>query len=203
MVKPAGDTKALILEAALRVFARSGTAGARTREIAAEAGVNNALVHYYFGTKAQLAEAVFAQTIEGFLPGVFGVLAEPALSLETKIREVASRQVAFHYSHPWLAGYLLSEIHTHPQVVRALVAKTGRPPVHVIRDQVDQAVAAGEIRPISAESLIVNLISMCVFPSAARPLLEQLLGGNEGTFDVFLKERSTHVADFIIAALRP
>ena len=53
-----GDTESRILEAARRVFIRRGTAGARMQEIAAEAGVNQALVHYYFGSKNALAERV-------------------------------------------------------------------------------------------------------------------------------------------------
>src|ERR1700750_3290093 len=84
MVKPSGkrrpaaardgDTERRILDAAHRVFVRVGTAGARTQEIAAEAGVNSALLHYYFRTKERLAVAVFRRAAGELFPVVTGIL---------------------------------------------------------------------------------------------------------------------------------
>src|SRR5215210_6367450 len=102
MIKPAStdqtqvpldaDTESRILDAAHAVFMRRGTAGARMTEIAREAGVNHALVHYYFRSKQRLAEAVFRRAIAQFFPMMLGVFASE-LSLEEKIRRIASAQI--------------------------------------------------------------------------------------------------------------
>src|SRR2546426_10751847 len=68
------DTERRILDAAHAVFVRRGTAGARMQEIAAEAGVNQALLHYYFRSKEQLAQAAFSSAASQFMPaGIDGV----------------------------------------------------------------------------------------------------------------------------------
>src|SRR6266850_8217290 len=83
---PDGQTEQRILDAAHAVFVRAGTAGARTQEIAREAGVNPALLHYYFRTKARLAEAVFRRAASQLLPVVIGVLGSDA-ALEEKVAQ--------------------------------------------------------------------------------------------------------------------
>src|SRR4029077_10489968 len=81
------DTEQRILDAAHRVFLRRGSAGARTQEIADEAGVNKALLHYYFRSKERLASAVFARAASRLLPPVIATLASDE-ELETKIERV-------------------------------------------------------------------------------------------------------------------
>src|SRR5918911_2376982 len=68
------DTEQRILDAARAVFIRRGTAGARMQEIAKEAGVNQALLHYYFRSKERLSTAVFLQFASRVLPAVVHVL---------------------------------------------------------------------------------------------------------------------------------
>src|SRR5215472_5970656 len=82
-----GDTERTILDAAHAVFVRRGTTGARMQEIAAEAGVNQALLHYYYRSKEQLARAAFERTATQLMPAVIHVIAsdEP---LEEKVARV-------------------------------------------------------------------------------------------------------------------
>src|SRR4051794_32325610 len=79
-----GDTEGRILDAAHAIFIRRGTAGARMQEIAAEAGVNQALLHYYFRNKAQLAQAAFERAAKGFMPAVVQAIASDG-ELEDKV----------------------------------------------------------------------------------------------------------------------
>ena len=192
-----------ILDAAHRVFLRRGTAGARTQEIAAEAGVNKALVHYYFGTKEALADAVFQRVASVLLPSMFGVLSAPDLSLAERVRRVAERQVAFHRTHPYMAIYLLSEIHTAPERLESLVGRHGRPSLELLRSQLDAAAAAGTIRPVTITEFMVNLISLLVFPVVARPMIRHIVGIGEAEYDQFLDQRAEQVVTFFFAGLRP
>lgn len=190
-----------ILDAAHRVFIRRGTAGARTQEIAAEAGVNKALVHYYFGTKEALAEAVFQRVASVFLPSLFGVLSAPDLSIEDRVRTIAARQVAFHRAHPYMAIYLLSEIHTVPERLETLVGPHGRPSLAPLQAQLDAAARAGEIREITATEFIVNLMSMLVFPVVARPMVRHVVAMSDPDYDRFLDQRAEQVVTFFLAGL--
>lgn len=192
-----------ILDAAHRVFLRRGTAGARTQEIAAEAGVNKALVHYYFGTKEALAEAVFQRVASVLLPSIFGVLSAPDLTLEERVRRIAERQVAFHRAHPYMAIYLLSEIHTVPERLESLVGPHGRPSLAPLQAQLDAAAAAGTIRPTHVSEFMVNLMSLLVFPVVARPMIRHVVGMSDVDYDRFLDQRAEQAVSFFLAGLRP
>src|ERR671911_313081 len=101
------ETRERILDAAHAVFLRKGTANSRTQEIANEAGVNKALVHYYYGTKAALADAIFERALGTITPRIFGILADPDRSIEEKVPAITQEQIDFHSARPYLAGYLL------------------------------------------------------------------------------------------------
>lgn len=197
------QTRERILGAAHRVFLRHGTSKARTADIAEEAGVNKALLHYYFATKAKLADAVFATAIADLMPRLFAILRDPARSIEDKVHEVVREQIDFHSGRPYLAGYVVSEMHTEPERLRKILATQGRPSLDTIRAQLDSGAAAGHLRPMSAETFVVNLIGLVVFPFVARPMLEMIIGLDATRFPQFLEERKRLLPGIILASLRP
>jgi TetR/AcrR family transcriptional regulator len=197
------ETRERILAAAHRVFVRLGTSKARTVDIAEEAGVNKALLHYYFATKANLADAVFAASLSQLMPRVFGILGDPARSLEEKIRDVTREQIDFHGSRPYLAGYVVSEMHTEPDRLRKILESAGRPPLGSLATQLEGEAAAGRMRPMSAEMFVVNLMAWVVFPFVVRPLLEILIGLDAERFPAFMEERKHLLPELFLASLRP
>jgi TetR/AcrR family transcriptional regulator len=217
MVKPSGSTPQLIngtsprdretadriLDAAHAVFLRKGTAKSRTQEIADEAGVNKALVHYYFGTKAALADAIFERALGTLAPLMFGILADENRSIEQKVRDIVREQIDFHSAHPYLAGYMVSEMHAEPERVAAIMTRRGSPPRDVLRRQIREEVEAGSMRPISAEQFIVNMMGLLVFPFALRHGLSALLGIKPAEWAAFMEERKRLLPDLILAGLRP
>jgi AcrR family transcriptional regulator len=200
---PDPETRERILDAAHAVFLRKGTANSRTREIADEAGVNKALVHYYFGTKAALADAIFERALGTIMPRIFGILADPQRSIEQKIPDVMREQIDFHSARPYLAGYLLSEMHAEPDRLARLLGSRGGVPLDVIRRQLREAARAGRMRPISAEQFVVNLMGLLIFPFAIRPALGALLSLDATRWPAFLEERRRLLPDFFLAGLRP
>jgi TetR/AcrR family transcriptional regulator len=203
-------TETRILEAAHAVFVRRGTAGARMQEIAQEAGVNQALLHYYFRSKDRLAEAVFRRAASELLPRVIGVLSSDA-ALEDKVAQVVELELAHLLRAPFLPGYLISELHHHPERVPQLVsAITGLSPGDIsskvfvkLRAQIAAQVQSGAIRPITADQFVVNLLALCVFPFAARPMLMALLGIDAKGFQRFIDRRRLELVPFFLKALRP
>src|SRR5512142_277113 len=93
-----------ILEAAHAVFLRRGTTGARMQEIAREAGVNQALLHYYFRSKEQLARAAFERAGTQLMPAVVEVIAS-GQPIEEKVARIVSLELELLARTPYLPGY--------------------------------------------------------------------------------------------------
>jgi TetR/AcrR family transcriptional regulator len=197
------ETRERILDAAHTVFTRKGTAASRTQEIAAEAGVNKALVHYYFGTKAALADAIFERALGTLVPKVFGILADPSRSIEEKVPAIVREQIDFHSARPYFAGYLVSELHAEPDRIARLMTRHGTVPLDVIRRQLRDGAKAGKIRRIGAEQFVANLMGLLIFPFAIRPALCELLSLDATGWRAFLEERRRLLPDFFMAGLRP
>jgi TetR/AcrR family transcriptional regulator len=204
------DTEDRILAAAHAVFLRHGTHGARMQDIADEAGVNKALLHYYFRSKDRLAEEVFRRTFAGVVPRVVQTLGSE-LPLAEKVRRVVSLYVDTLGRNPFLPGYLLCEMNQHPERLRQTVSalapmpidQVGRHVVATLRAQIDAGVRAGELRPADPEHFVVNLFALCIFPFAARPMLGLVLGLDDERFAAFLAHREREVTEFFLHALRP
>jgi TetR/AcrR family transcriptional regulator len=196
------ETRERILDAAHAVFLRRGTAASRTQEIADEAGVNKALVHYYFGTKAALADAIFERALSTLTPLIFGILADPNRSIEQKVRDIVREQIDFHLARPYVAGYMISEMHGQPQRMAALMARRGGPPLDVIGRQLREAAKAGLMRAISPKQFVVNMMGLLIFPFALRPGLSLLLDLEPSGWAAFMEERKRLLPDFILAGLR-
>ncbi|MEO7043127.1 MAG: helix-turn-helix domain-containing protein [Gemmatimonadaceae bacterium] len=203
-------TEARILAAARAVFVRSGTAGARMQEIAEEAGVNQALLHYYFRSKDQLAQAVFRELGARIVPSITSIFASDE-DLALKIERFVHTYIDLVRQNPFIPGYILAEVHFNPERLAALAEQvTGSNPASAIqlfiprlRAQLNQQAAIGAMRSIAPEQFLVNLIALCVFPFAARPVLRIVLGQDDAAFNRFLDERRVELPDFILNALRP
>jgi AcrR family transcriptional regulator len=209
MAVPDPDTRERILDAAKNVFLERGTSGARMQDIADAAEVNKALLHYYFQNKDNLSGAVFQRELGRLIQPVLQTLGSD-LPLEEKVRTAIDLYLARLSAFPLMPGYVLAEIHFHPDRLEALLASVadvapreiGTKVFAVLGRQIDDAVAAGRMRPISPHQFLVNLVSLCVFPFAARPLLVLVTGGDEH-FDAMIEERRETLADFFLGALRP
>lgn len=204
-----GDTEQRILQAARSVFIRRGTSGARMQEIAAEAGVNQALLHYYFRSKQRLAEAVFREAAGRLVPAVLRLLSSEA-PLEQKVEGFVHLYIDTVREQPFLPGYILAELHQHPERVRGLQEAIGLQPAMVaktllarLRTQLEEGAKAGTLRRIAPEQFMVSLLALTVFPFAARPVLDLALGMNDDGFARFLDQRRAELPAFILSALRP
>jgi TetR/AcrR family transcriptional regulator len=204
------DTETRILDAAHAVFLRAGTAGARMQEIADEAGVNKALLHYYFRNKERLAGAVFERVARGLFTRV-GDVAISDLPLDEKVRRLISVYLDQFARTPYAPGYLICEMNQNPdrasQLLEALSGTGGEnfvaPFLARIGAQIQERVKAGEMRPIPARQLMANLVSLCIFPFAARPMFCAVFRMDNRGFREFIEERKATLPDFFLNALRP
>jgi TetR/AcrR family transcriptional regulator len=204
------NTETRILNAAHAVFVRRGTAGSRMQEIANEAGVNKALLHYYFRSKSGLSKAVFQRVASG----LFGRLREVAgsnVQLEDKVRAIIAIYLDQLSRTPYAPAYVISEINQQPDRVKQFFETIG--PLREgglaqfilkpLQSQIDARVRDGTMCRITARQFLTNLVSLCIFPFAARPLLCAVLGLDERGFQEFIEERKVALPRFFLDALRP
>lgn len=202
------ETKARILEAAHRVFLRRGTAGARTKDIAEEAGVNKALLHYYFSSKQKLAEAVFMRAAGTVLPVVLSTLASD-LPLREKLQRVIDTQLDLMSANPYLPGYLIAEFQYRNQDLRGLVhemmpiERQREVALEKLQQDLDREADADRLRRARAVDVMVSLMSQVVFPFAAAPVLDAVVGlGPEDRAAHTMRLRES-LADSILRSLKP
>jgi len=201
------DTRERILDAARTAFRESGTSGARMQEIADAAGVNKALLHYYFRNKETLAAGVFTREMGRLVRPVFDTLGSEA-ALDDKVRRVVGLYLDTLSEFPGLPAYVLAEIHFHPERLEGLLTQVadGDPRsraarvFEVLDGQLQAAAAEGRLRPITAHEFVVNLVSLCVFPFAAAPLIRVLTGGQDA-LDHLLEARRAALPEFFLAGL--
>jgi TetR/AcrR family transcriptional regulator len=204
-----GDTERRILDAARTVFIRRGTAGARMQEIAEEAGVNQALLHYYFRTKERLAATVFRESAARLLPAVMGVFNSDA-PLHAKVEQFVHVYIDTVRKSPFLPGYVVSEMHHHPERLKAMLDTAGVDPAPVVaslRKKLESELTAlakrGEIRSITPEQFLLNMIGLVVIPFVARPMLGFVLGLDDPQFARLLDERRKILPQMILNSLKP
>lgn len=194
------NTEERILAAATNVFVNKGMDGARMQEIADEAGINKALLHYYFRTKERLFEAIFTQIIEFAFPKLTQVLLSD-IPMVTKIEQVVDAYMALLIKHPFIPGFLIKEMNRDPSGLFKLVVKFGLNPQNIV-DKIQEAMDRGEIIKMDPRHLAVNIISMCIFPFAARPILSFVIFKDDNkAMETFYTERAEVIKKFVIDAV--
>jgi len=111
------DKRRLILDAAVRAFARNGYHACRVGDIAEEAGVAYGLVYHYFPSKEAVLETIFRETWSELLEAVRAVEAsgEPA---QEQLRQVAAILLRAWRRDPDLVRVLVREVARSPELQR-------------------------------------------------------------------------------------
>jgi AcrR family transcriptional regulator len=194
------STEEIILQAARKVFREKGLEGSRMQEIADEAGINKALLHYYFRSKEKLFMKIFSEAIQSMLPSVRISLQEVE-TLSQFLGFFISQYYKLLYELPWLPRFILQEVNRNPQLIRDILGDRELP-IKEIEQLIKNDVEKGLIRPISVEHLMVNVISMIIFPFAGRPVIQTMIFRDDMvSYQKFLEERSTEVSHFVINAI--
>jgi len=190
-----------ILAAAKKVFISKGMAGARMQDIADEAGINKALLHYYFRSKEKLFEVIFSQTVSRFIPRVNEIMSSD-MSMYEKIEAFSREYIDKVIENPFLPLFVMNEMHKQPEEFLHKMWGGEKPKVERFIQQIAQAIEAKEIRPIHPAQLMMNMMSLCVFPFIGKPMLQMVAGIDDKQFMELMTERKTLVPQFIIQAIK-
>lgn len=196
---PADD---LILEAAKKVFLEKGMAGARMQDIANEAGINKALLHYYYKNKEKLFELVFMSEAQKFFPKINRIF-ESEESLEKKFHDFVEEYVNELKLNPYLPWFVLNELNRDPDgfLLKIMTGKNRPRPLKFLQ-QIENEIKLGNIKQVDSRQLLMNLLSMTLFPFVAQPMISKILGLGKKDFEQLMEERKEMVPAFMMDSIR-
>ncbi len=196
------DTRNKILAAARNVFLVKGMAGARMQDIADEAGMNKALLHYYFSSKEKLFEVIFLEEAGKFFPRI-NMIFESSLPLVEKIEKFVVEYIDEVQQNPYLPMFILNQINQDSdKFLGKILGRRNQPnPEHFLA-QIEKEVKRGNIRPVNPVQLLINILSMCIFPFIAKPMIRKKIGLDEQQFHLLMEQRKKEVPQFIINAIK-
>lgn len=177
------------------------------QDIADAAGINKAMLHYYFRSKNQLFERILSEAIGQVIPKVAQTLQED-LPLEEKFSRVSGYYHQLLRDNPHLPMFVLNALQNHPEQLIKLVQKEGGRNISVgevlmkFVQHMQREVQAGHIEPIDPRHVLINLIGTIVFPFMMRPILTEILGTTPEEFDQFVQSREELVPKMIMQSIR-
>lgn len=196
------QTEEKIFESATEVFIEKGMDGARMQDIANHAGINKALLHYYFRTKDKLFNAVF-EMIAGQMFRKFAPVLDKNVSLEDKLRFFFREHISFLQRNPRLPLFILSEFHRNPQRIRKLIQGIDIGKLwNTLESQHSEELKKYKITKEDIPQLMTTIAGMSVFPFAAKPVIAPILEKMGYDFDSYLEKRKEYAADFVIKAIK-
>lgn len=204
MVKKTKDKGAeeRILTAARNVFTTRGMNGARMQDIADEAGINKALLHYYFRDKDKLFETVFLEEAQKFFPKINAIFNSDDPLFE-KIEKFVNEYIDEMQENPYLPWFVLNEINRDPdKFMYKIWGQDNLPKPGKFLEQIEQEMKSGRIKKISPVHLLMNMISMTIFPFVGKPMFLRNLRLTEKQFREIMEQRKKEIPQFIIDAIR-
>lgn len=195
------STEERIKAAARKVFHQKGFAGTRTRDIAEEAGINHAMLNYYFRSKEKLFEMVMMETMAQFFKGVNLMLNDESTSLDEKIDLIVSNYVDLLLKEPELPTFILNEVRPNPQAFVEQNPIKEALTHSVLTRQYAEAVARGEITEPNLMQAILNVIGLVIFPFIAKPILTSIVNIPEEQYKALMLQRKTLIPQWIKAIL--
>ncbi len=197
-------TEHIILNAAKDIFVKKGYAGARMQEIADEAGINKAMLHYYFRSKAKLFQVILEQTMGQLIPKVAQAFEMEGIVIE-KIEFLIQNYIQTIRENPHVPMFILHELSQNRVefLVRIKEKMTQFPNFQQFFQQIESEAKAGKIRAFNPVHLLLNIMSLCVFPFIAKPVVTNLVGIPDLMYDQLMQQREKEVIKFVKNALSP
>ena len=182
------ETEEKIIVSAEKLFYQKGKAGTSMQDIADDAGINRTLLNYYFRSKDQLFEAVFRKALGSFVPDVAAMM-KTDLSFAEYVPALVEKVIDTMLENPQIPIFVLQELSSNPERMPQIIKEMGIDPslAMIKMGGEDLVPSPGGMDP---RQVILNLISLCIFPFAAKPVVLDILykGDNEAYIQA-MKER--------------
>ncbi|MCE4565773.1 TetR/AcrR family transcriptional regulator [Maribellus sp. CM-23] len=194
------NTEEKILNAAQNVFIEKGMDGARMQAIADEAGINKALLHYYFRTKEKLFNAIFTKVFSQIFPNLM-TMVRSERPLEEKLGMFVETYIDLLQKNPFLPTFILKEMNRNPDFLAKIIKGSGVNPTEVIA-MFEKEMDAGKIRRMDPRDILVNILGLSIFPIAAGPLITIMFFENDkAAYKAFIERRKKTVTEFVLNSI--
>ena len=200
------ETEVRILKAAEHEFLTKGFDGARTTTIAESAGVTHAMLHYYFRTKARLFERVISEKVELIRKMLEESICDTNKSLREMLAIIISKHLDFLAENPDLPYFIINEVFSKTSKTRIFTDKLAQylpEEIHNLQLKIDEEAAEGRCRQLDAEMLMIDILSLNVFPLIALPAVNSTLGNMMADRTAFIEARKLHNLDHIYRFIKP
>lgn len=195
-------TEHRILDAARKVFQSKGMHGARMQDIADKAGINKAMLHYYFRNKEQLFESVFSEALQKLLPAIIGIWQAP-VPTEQKIAKFIDGYIEILQANPFLPAFILNEVNQNPERLQKLFVKKGAATiVKSILEQINSTLKKNGVSNTDPRQLLINALSLCVFPFIAKPIITKVMNLSDKEFQSMMQQRKELATKLILHSLK-
>ena len=189
-------TEEKIKEAARKLFTKNGFAATRTRDIAEEAGINLALLNYYFRSKQKLFDLVMMENFHRFLQGITVNFMDEHMPIAERVQRIVSAYIDFLTEFPDLPLFILNEIRGNPSRIAASINDELGPMRSRFFQQLTSANKEGKTA-LDPFHFVANLVGLTVFPFVGRPLLQRVTGVTDERFEALMQERKQLVPEWI------
>ena len=183
------DTEEIIKETARHIFFVEGKLHATTQDIADAAGVNRALIHYYFRCREKLFEEVFNEALQ-----VVSSRFHALIISETPFREKISRFIELmieqNLKYPYLESFLITEINREPSKQLFVIFNEIRSSLLPVMSMgLKEEIRKGNVARMTVEQFLTNLIALCAYPTLAKPMMLHFWVMDEKSYQSFIEER--------------
>jgi len=190
------ETEEKIIASAERLFYQKGKAGTSMQDIADDAGINRTLLNYYFRSKDQLFEAVFRKALGEFVPEL-AALMRTDIPFQDYIPAVVEKIIDTLLANPQIPIFVLQELSSNPERMPQIIKEMGLDPALAMEKMYSDGLVPS-IAGMDPRQIILNLISLCIFPFAAKPvILDILFQGDNEAYVAAMRERKVLLPQFI------
>lgn len=196
------STEEKIKAAAYKLFTQKGYAGTRTRDIAEEAGINLALLNYYFRSKEKLFDLIMTDNMKQFVFGILAAINDEKTNYDEKITRIVNAYIDMLIDQPDMPIFVLSEIRYDPSGLIERMTLDSSIMNSCFIKQLKQAMDAGEIAVINPIHVLMNILGMTIFPFIGSPVLKKIGGMSDNQFTAMMLERKTLVPVWIKEILK-
>ncbi len=195
------NTEQKIFDAATELFLEKGVDRTSVREIANKAGINLALMNYYFRSKENLFDAIFTMLVKKNTRNLIKIL-DSDLGLEEKIRKYVEAYIDMLTDNPLLVSFVMAIVHRSQERIIQMKAISSLYSTSKFAQQIFDESKKGHIKPTSPTQLFVDMLSLITFPFAIKLLIMDKNNYDEAQFREFMEERKQRIPDLLLMSIK-
>ena len=150
-------------------------------------------------------EVVFEERFREFFSGLVMIL-QSEQELTAKIKAIIDHDINMISKHPDLPLFILQEINQNPERIRSFIQKMGARPGTILKgfnEQVAGEVKKGSIKETTGIQIMMNILSLCIYPFIARPMIQFMNGLSDSEFEQLMQNRKEEVLTFMLQGIQP